>query len=193
VRRAGVPRENVAVRLVTHHATERIAFSAFKALGGVGPLSPPPFLARVSVDGERLPDEVVRDYFMAPHPLPSGRATHQLTAAATAATVGALLSPTRRKLHVPAPAGRPGGYPVTVSRAGVELDLPDGLSEMDAIAINAVAARWDGIELIAPDGTLTFTAAVSDEIERTLGLRVRHITLDEQQTVADELAARLSR
>ena len=94
---------------------------------------------------------------------------------------------------MPAPAGRPGGYPVTVSRAGIELDLPDGLSETDAIAINAVAARWDGIEMIAHDGTLTFTAAVSDELERMVGLRIKRITLDEQQAVADELAARLSR
>jgi hypothetical protein len=191
--RAGVPREQVEVRLVAHHATERIAFSAFEALGGVGPLSPPPFLARVSVDGEPLPDAVVRDYLTAPHPLPSGRATHMLTAAATAATVEALLSDTPRKLHVPAPAGRPGGYPVTVSRAGIELDLPEGVSEPDAIAINAVAARWDGIELIESDGTLTYTAAVSDEIERALGLRLGRITLDEQPAVADELAARLAR
>jgi hypothetical protein len=191
--RAGVRREQVDVRLIAHHATERFAFSAFSELGGVGPPSPPPFLARVSVDGEPLEDAVVRDDFRAPHPLPSGRATQQLTAAATMATVGALLSQAPRRLHVPAPAGRPGGYPVTVSRAGIELDLPDGVTEADAIAINAVAARWDGIELIEPDGTLTFTAAVSDEIERILGLRVRRIALGEQQAVADELAARLSR
>jgi len=94
---------------------------------------------------------------------------------------------------VPAPAGRPGGYPVTISRAGIELDLPDGMSETDAIAVNAVAARWDGIEQIAPDGTLTFTPAASDEIEHRLGLRLSRISLDEQATVADELASRLSR
>jgi hypothetical protein len=191
--RGTVPREKVDVRLVAHHAAERIAFSAFKSLGGDGPSSPPPFLARVFLDGEALPDAVVHDDFAAPYPLPSGRATHTLTAAATAVTVDALLSPTPRKLHVPAPAGRPGGYPVTISRAGIDLDLPDDVTEQDAIAINAVAARWDGIELIAPDGTLTFTAAVSDEIERALGLRVKRITLDEQPAVADELAARLSR
>ncbi|MGO9789102.1 MAG: hypothetical protein ACLP8S_06135 [Solirubrobacteraceae bacterium] len=191
--RANVPREKVNVRLVAHHAVQRMAFSAFKALGGNGPPSPPPFLAKVLIDGEPLPDAIVRDYLTAPYPFPSGRATHRLTAAATAATVDALLSRTPRKLHVPAPAGRPGGYPVTVSRAGIELDLPDGLSETDAIAINAVAARWDGIEMIAPDGTLTFTAAVSNEIERMLGLRIKRITLDEQQTVADELVARLNR
>ena len=181
------------MRLIAHHSTERTAFNAFEALGGSGPLSPPPFLARVSVGGEPLADDVVRADFTAAHPLPSGRGTHMLTAAATAATVEALLSHTPRKLHVPAPAGRPGGYPVTISRAGIELDLPEGVNEADAIAINAVAARWDGIELIAPDGSMSFTAAASEAIERALGMRVRHITLDEQQAVSDELAARLSR
>ena len=34
--RAGVGRDAVDVRLVAHHATERIAFSAFSGLGGVG-------------------------------------------------------------------------------------------------------------------------------------------------------------
>jgi hypothetical protein len=191
--RENVPRRNVDVRLVAHHAVQRTAFTAFKALGGNGPTSPPPFLAKVLIDGEPLPEDVVREYLTAPHPLPGGRVTHNLTAAATIATVDALLSRTPRKLHVPAPAGRPGGYPVTISRAGIELDLPGGVSETDAIAINAVAARWDGIEHIAADGTLTFTPAASDEIERQLGLRLTRITLDEQQAAADELAARLGR
>jgi hypothetical protein len=190
---SNVQRQDVSVRLVAHHAVQRTAFTAFKTLGGDGPNSPPPFLARVLVNGEPLSEAAVREHLSAPRPLPSGRATHNLTAAATVATVDALLSHTPRKLHVPAPAGRPGGYPVSISRAGIELDLPGGVSESDAIAINAVAARWDGIEQIASDGTLTFTPALSDEIERQLGLRVTRITLDEQQPVADELADRLRR
>jgi hypothetical protein len=190
--RTNLPRHRVDVRLVAHHAVQRTAFSAFKALGGNGPTSPPPFLARVLVDGRPLPDTSVREYLIAPYPLPSGRATHTLTAAAAVATVDALLSSTPQKLHAPAPGGRPGGYPVIVSRAGIELDLPDGVSEADAIAINSVAARWDGIERIAADGTLTYTAALSDEIDRHLGLRLTEIKLDEQAAVADELASRLA-
>lgn len=191
--RTGAPRHSVEVRLIAHHAVERTAFAAFAALGGNGPTSPPPFLARVSVDGEPVDEAVVHEYLTAPLTLPEGPASHTLTAAATVATVEALLSKTPRSLHVPAPGGRPGGYPVTVSRDGVELDLPAGVSEADAIAVNAVAARWDGIERIASDGTLTFTAAASEEIERQLGLRLEHIAFDEQQPVADELVARLTR
>jgi hypothetical protein len=128
-------REKVDVRLIAHHSTERTALSAFEALGGRGPLTPPPFLARISIEGEPLPEAAVRNYFTASYALPPGRATHQLTAAAAIATLDALLSHTPRRLHVPAPGGRPGGYPVTISRAGVELDLPDGVSEADAVAV----------------------------------------------------------
>jgi hypothetical protein len=191
--RTAVPRRRVDVRLVAHHSVQRTAFTAFRALGGHEPNSPPPFLAKVYADGEAVPDATVREYLTAPFALPDGRATHMLTAAATIATIDALLSRTPRRLHVPAPGGRPGGYPVLISRAGIELDLPAGVSETDAIAINAVAARWDGIEQISADGTLTLTTAAADEIERQLGLRLKCITLDEQQPVSDELAARLSR
>ncbi len=67
------------------------------------------------------------------------------------------------------------------------------MSEADAIAVNAVAARWDGIERIASDGTVTYTVEASEEIKRTLGLALERITLGEHSAVADELAARLSR
>ena len=167
--RSDIPADRVDVRLIAHHAVQRTAFPAFQTLGGNGPTSPPPFAATACIDGEPVPDAVAREYLTAPHPLPDGRATHTLTTAATIATIEALLSHKPRKLHVPAPAGRPGGYPVTISRAGIKLDLPAGVSETDAIAVNAVAVRWDGIEQIAPDGTLTYTPAASDEIERQLG------------------------
>lgn len=191
--RAGVPRDEVDVRLVAHHAVERLAFSAFAGLAGRGgPAGPPPALARVHVRGRPVPDEVVRADLAAAYPLPPGRATHRLTAAATAATVQALLSSVPRRLHVPAPGGRPGGYPVSASRAGVKLDLPEDISEEDAIAVNAVAARWDGIERIAADGTIAFSPWLSDAVERSLGLRMEHVAPADQEPVADELLARLS-
>jgi hypothetical protein len=192
--RKQVDRNAVDVRLVAHHATERMAFSAFGAVGGGegGPPGPPPLHATVSVNGEPLADEEVRDLLVTAYPLLSGRATHGLTAAATAATVTALLSDEPRRLHVPAPAGRPGGYPVRVSRAGIELDLPPGLTEADAIAINSVAARWDGIERIEPDGAFVYTRWVSDELERTLGLRLERVEPADAAAIADDLMARLA-
>ena len=192
--RSGVERDAVEVRLVAHHATERLAFSAFLSVAGTegAPPGPPPLHASASVNGQTLPDDEVRELLMSAYPLLSGRGTHGLTAAATGATVAGLLSEEPRRLHVPAPGGRPGGYPVRISRAGIELDLPDGMTESDAVAINSVAARWDGIERIEADGSFVYTRWVSEELERTLGLRLERVEPGDCDAVADELMARLA-
>jgi hypothetical protein len=192
-RAAGVGREAVDVRLIAHHATERLAFTAFSELAGdveEASAGPPPYRGEVRVDGEPLPDERFRALFTAPHPLLEGRETHAITAAATAGTVLALLAEQPRLIHVPAPAGLPGGYPVLAARDSVVLALPDGTREGDAVAVNAVAARWDGLERIAPDGTVTFTRAVADATQTLLGRRLERVAAGEMDEVADDLAAR---
>lgn len=138
-----------------------------------------------------MPAERVREWFRAPHPLLPGRRTHVVTATATGAVVAALLSDAPRRIHVPAPGGRPGGYPALVSAAGIELDLPASVPESEAIAINATAARWDGIERIDADGTVTFTRDVFDSTADALGWGMDRVTVDEVDAVAAELEARL--
>jgi hypothetical protein len=145
------------------------------------------------VEDRPLDAEEVQRLIHAPYPLPTGRATHDLTAAATAATLEALLSDVPRRLHVPAPGGRPGGYPVRISRRGIELDLPAGTSEDDAIAINSVAARWDGIEHIDPGGAVTFCDWAVDAIGEGLGLALERVEPGEMEAVGDEMLARAQR
>jgi hypothetical protein len=190
----GVERDAVDVRLIAHHAVERVAFSAFTELGGDEAdrdPGPPPWRAAVAVDGEAVEAERVREWFHAPHPLLPGRQTHVVTATAAAAVVEALLSDAPRRVHVPAPGGRPGGYPATLSSGGVALDLPGEVSEDEAIAINATAARWDGIERIDASGTVTFTPDVTRRTAELLGLALERVTAGELDDVADELEARL--
>lgn len=176
------------VSLVAHHATERYAFGAFTALGGDAPGGlaggPPPVLVHIEgvEDGRAL--------FDVPHPLLEGRDVHAITAAATAGTVDALLGATPCRVHVPSPAGRPGGYPVLASRDGVALDLPPAVGEEHAIAVNATAARWDGIETIAADGCVTFTHECADAVEAALGWRLERVGAGEMDAVADELEIR---
>ena len=131
--------------------------------------------------------------FRAPWPLPQGRDTHELSAAATAHAVRALLAEEPIPTHAPAPNGLPGGYPVRLSRHGVELDLPANLSTEEAIALNERAARFDGIERIEPGGTIVFTGDVAAGTERLLGLRLERVRAEEADDVADELAARARR
>jgi len=186
---------DVSVRLIAHHAVERFAFAAFGELAGDEQLAgggSPPYRAAVEVGGEPLAPDRVRQLFATFHPLLEGRDTHAMTAAATAATVAATLGDRPRRIHVPGPGGRPGGYPVLASAGRVELDLPPGVSEEEAVAINATAARWDGIERIADDGTITFTREVAEVTERDFGWRLQRVGPGELDAVAAELAEQLA-
>jgi len=183
---AGAARDEVRVRLVMHHAAQRVAFG-----GAAG--DEPPWAAEVLVRGERLPDEDVRRLFRAPWPLPQGRDTHELSAAATAHAVRALLADEPTATHAPAPNGLPGGYPVLLSRRGVELDLPADLSREEAIALNERAAVFDGLERIEPDGTIVFSGDVAAATDQLLGLRLERVGPQEVDGIADELAARARR
>ena len=178
--------QGAEARLVMHHAAQRYAFPDFAALGD-GEVEEPPWAAEVRIGSQPLPDERVRELFHAQWPLPWGRESHDLTAAATAQIVEALLSEEPLRTHAPAPAGRPGGYPLLVGAGRVALDLPASLGEDEAVAINARAARWDGLERVEPDGTLVFTDAVAEATERRLGIRVDRVAPADNDAVADEL------
>ena len=179
------------VRLVMHHASERVALSAFASLAGKGEEpGEAPWAARVTVDGAALDDARVDELFRAPYPLRAGRETHELTTASTVAVVAGLLAETPVRAHVPGPDGRPGGYPVLLSRGGVQLDLPAGLDEAQAIDLNARAACWDGIEAIDADGTVELTEHAAAALSDVLGSDVRTIAPGEHDALAAALRER---
>lgn len=57
--------------------------------------------------------------------------------------------------HVPGPFGLPGGYPVRLSGARMELNLPADLSEREAIAWNEKVAVADGVKILS-NGSVEF-------------------------------------
>lgn len=119
----------------------------------------------------------------------TGGAFRQLITAASAVSVlQPLLSGEAADAHAPAPDGLPGGYPVRVSPSGVALALPPGLTTAEAIALNEACQRFDGIEAIAADGSVTFAAAQMDVMKRLLGYECRVMRLDEAHDRAIELA-----
>lgn len=182
---------DVTVRLVMHHASERIAFDAFRELsGGHRDAAEAPWIGQVTVRGERLPDRWVDQAIHAAYSLPPGVASQEMTAAATVQVVTALLSTQPELIHVPAPGGLPGGYPVTASRTGIELNLPAGITCEETIAINTCAARWDGIDTFEPDGTIVFTAAMTEITERVLGLRLDRLPPGDVDAMAAEMLQR---
>jgi hypothetical protein len=186
-------RENVTVRLVMHHAVERFAFQSLSFLGGVAAHDgdKPPWRGEITVSGERLDEAVVSRLLTTGYEIPPDNGSHELTAACTARVVEALLADEPQLLHVPAPGGLPGGYPVRIVGRRLHLDLPAGLDVREAAELNCRASKWDGIESIESDGSLLFTAEVAEESERVLGIRLERVALTEAEAVADELAARL--
>src|SRR5262245_35931176 len=65
--------------------------------------------------------------------------------------------------HVPGPAGLPGGYPVILQGAKLELDLPPGLSRADAVTWNARHEADNGL-LIGADGRAQFTGRLREKL-----------------------------
>lgn len=181
----GCRRGEVEVRLVMHHAAERLAFALFDP--GTTATALPPYLAQVTVKGRTVPPAVVDRLLRAPYPLPAGTGSHQLTAATVAALVDALIGRTRQRLHVPSPGGLPGGYPAVVSSEGIELDLPPGVSVDEAVAVNEQAAVFDGIAGIGADGTVHYAASATEAVREVLGLTLADVPLDRLTEVADEL------
>jgi hypothetical protein len=83
-----------------------------------------------------------------------------VTAAAAIPVLEALLPGSASlRWSTAAPGGLAGGYPVLIANGSVNLDLPPGLTQEDAIAFNERMARRDGIDRIDNDGTVHFTAA----------------------------------
>ena len=184
-------RDEVQVRLVMHHAAERTAFGAFASLAGAGgEPGAPPWVAEVVVRGQALGAGEVEALFRSPYALSGGREAQSLTAAATAALVRALLSDEPSCCHVPGARGLPGGYPVRVSAGGIELDLPPGMTEQQAVAINESAARWDGVERIEADGPVVYTSAAAAACASVLGMRADRLAPGDHDAAAAELLAR---
>lgn len=113
-----------------------------------------------------------------------------VAASATAAMADAVLADTVRAMHAPGVAGLPGGYPVRVGNGAVALDLPEGMSQEEAVAINRAGQRLEGIDAIEADGTIRFAAEQMEFLNATFGYHCSQMKVEDAQYWADELQAR---
>lgn len=162
----GVPVEPVRVRLVAHHYISN-------RLPGFGDTGGAPYHLRIYLEDadatgkldlaelfRLLPTELRRT---------RGNAGMYVTASSAFAVLTALTSPAPVALHAPGPMGLPGGYPVTVSEQGVELDLPESCSIDAAVAINEDGQVYDGVRRIEPNGRVVLTDLAVETMDRMLG------------------------
>jgi hypothetical protein len=84
---------------------------------------------------------------------------NRITGATAARFLHALLTGAELATHAPGPGARPGGYPVWLRDGRVELRLPDGVSETEAVARNQRFAVADGVQVI--DGEVRFAPTVA--------------------------------
>lgn len=128
------------IRLVAHHSVEAALFAG-------RPLPP----HRLSVGSTPVPA------LTRPFSWPSGTRSHQYTAASLVRTLSRLLADAPAPIHIPGPHGLVGGYPCRAGAGEIRLNLPEGLSEEEAVHTNEEAARADGIERMDSDGTVHLT------------------------------------
>jgi hypothetical protein len=144
----------------------------------------------VERDGRDVSSELdLCSLVLSPEPISEGRATHLLTASVTIPLIRALMQESQVRLHAPAPAGVPGGYPVTVSRAGVELAL-GSIPMADAVAVNTAAQKFDGVNSVLDDGTVLLDAERVAQLSHVLGPCAERIFISEVEDQAVDLVRR---
>ena len=133
-------------------------------------------------DTDQLLHEVVQDSL-------SGEHLNPVVAASGVKNALALLFDTGLLTHSPGPQGLPGGYPVRLSASGAEVFLPPGISLEQAIAINEVGQRADGIECVEDDGTVIYTDESVQIVREVLNYDLAPLKFDECDQRAEELVA----
>jgi PAS domain-containing protein len=171
---AGVPLDDLDVSLVGSHA-----------LLSYGPEVPHHF--RLTVKGRDVTDDHDLTAMLHwPKAIEWSRVDEfSLFAASAVKNVLALIGDGQTRTHVSAPGGLPGGYPVRIAAGRIDLDLPEGIDEGTAVALNNRAARWDGIERIEEDGTVVYTNRAAEAMAE-LGVTTREIRFEELPNEAAE-------
>jgi hypothetical protein len=119
-----------------------------------------------------------------------GTTGQQLTAASALQVIRALAGAGEQRLHAPAPQGRTGGFPVLVSAGGIRLDLPAGMTEQAAVAVNEECQRIDGIDGIHPGGRIVFAKENMSIMQRLLGYDCSEMVVEDSLPLARELSVK---
>lgn len=144
---------------------------------------------RVWIDGQEIEDVFARfaDVQLTPEPV------IEISGASGVPMLLAMAAGRGWRGHVPGPRGLPGGYPVTLVEGKLELDLPDGLDEAQAVAWNSSFEEASGL-VVESAGLCRFTGKLRNRITEQLpalkdGFEVRNLELvcTEMLAVRDRL------
>ncbi|MGF7162465.1 hypothetical protein FHS85_004119 [Rhodoligotrophos appendicifer] len=121
------------------------------------------FYLKIVLAGTDVTDRIDRSSLIAEiaaeASIPTAAGASSLAAGSLCKVLLAVMTDSGERSHIPGPNGLPGGYPAIVSAAGAEVMLPGNLSLAEAIAINEVGQRAEGVEAIESDGRILYTEA----------------------------------
>ncbi len=184
---AKAPVQEIAVRLVAGASLADCLMGHWGA-GEGSAKDLPPHLLKVTWHGQDI-TLAVRDKLKA-KAQPLGEDDHaRIAASATLDLLAALGDDRPHDLHVPAPNGLIGGYPVKINRRGAEVDLPAQWDLEHALGINATALAYDGIAALDKDGTVIYNERGIAAFQSLLGERIERLRPPNAQSLAEKLVA----
>jgi hypothetical protein len=185
----GISPRDVSVRFIGHH---------FSSLNG--PSSQTALPAKFALE-ITSPDRVLRIDGPSAEPFHvlmrharriRGEAGQAVTTGSAATVLATFMSKSAGHHHCPGALGLPGGYPVTIDvSGGVTLDLPDGVTVEQAIAMNQQAQVFDGTAEVGPGRALPSERALEAQ-QRILGFATPIVDHDTVQDLAHEMITALT-
>lgn len=138
--------------------------------------------ARVWLNGEEVGDVYDRfaDIQLTPEPV------IEISGASGVPMLLAMAAGRPWRGHAPGPNGLPGGYPVTLAGDTLQLDLPTGLTQAEAVAWNASFEEQNGL-VVSPEGWVGFTGVLGARFGDHIPALRKGFAVRELEAVCDEL------
>ncbi|AYD00646.1 hypothetical protein [Neorhizobium sp. NCHU2750] len=179
---------SISVRFFAHH------YLSYR-MPSSGVTDGAPYHLTIYIDGQRVDtdardEQALFELVAGQFRRTKGLAGQSVTASSATAVILAGARASGDVVHAPGPMGLVGGYPVRFSKDGLLVELPPGLTLDRAVAINREAQRYDGIEDVDDDGTVSFTPEVVEIAKTELGYECAAFLPAECEAMAYELGAR---
>ena len=176
--------ERILVRMIAHH--NHVAELDNPAL-----MEEAPFWYAVELDGRDVTADLDDRGFLdaVRKACPHNRA--MCGASSSVKNVLRLLDTDTFLTYCSSPLGRAGGRDVRMSKAGLEIVLPAGMSEEKADAIIDAAQRREGIESIGAEGEVEFVGSTAAALAEWLGYDCKVLYPDEAEERAYELLRKI--
>jgi|LGVF01.1.fsa_nt_gb hypothetical protein len=151
-----------------------------------------PFIMKIYLKGQDISDEFDLEELLydSIKLYPAGIDFTTVSATSAIENMYALLSDEVVEKHSPGPMGLPGGYPIKISKKGAEVNLPEGVTLEEAIAVNIASQKNDGIEEIREGGTIVFTDIAHKIMKEMLDFDYPEYNIKDSLEVAKELISK---